>query len=124
MPDQADSAASSGTSRAAITAEMERTAFQRKAVSRLPVDAALDDAIAFFVARGYRAGRSARRNQVYIMGGREGNLPRVTGEIRAQGNVGKTKTTLLTISGFGEQLSTHLRDYADHLRRQRREAAG
>ena len=50
------------------------------------------------------------------MGGREGTLPRVTAEILAQAGVGKTKTTLVTISGFGEFLSGHLKDYVAHLR--------
>jgi hypothetical protein len=103
-----------------ITQEMERTAFQRKAVSRLSADAALQQAIEFFTERGYRAGRTGRPNQIYIMGSREGKLPRVNAEIRAQPNVGKAKVTMLTISGFGEDLSAHLADYAQFLRGQRR----
>ncbi len=106
--------------RAAITAEMTRTAFQRKAVSRRPVNETLDDAVAFFKERGYRSGRTGRPNQMYVMGGREGLLPRVNAEILAQGNVGKGKVTMLTISGFGPELSEHLKAYVDHLRQQRR----
>lgn len=106
--------------RAAITAEMTRTAFQRKAVSRAPVGDALDDAIAFFKDRGYRSGRTGRPNQIFVMGGREGVLPRVNAEILAQGNVGKAKVTMLTISGFGVELSQHLKDYVSYLRQQRR----
>lgn len=106
--------------RAAVTAEMTRTAFQRKAVTHLSPDEALQDAIDFFSARGYRAGRTGRPNQMYIMGGREGILPRVNAEILAQGNVGKAKTTMLTISGFGERLREHLQAYTEHLREQRR----
>ena len=102
--------------RARATDEMTRTTFQRKAVSREPAKDVLDDAIAFFAERGYRAGRTGRPNQIFVMGGREGGLPRVTAEILAQANVGKAKTTLITISGFGEQLSTHLKDYVAHLR--------
>src|SRR5215207_3314557 len=108
--------------RAQITAEMERTAFQRKAVAREPATAVLDDAVAFFSARGYRAGRTGRPNQVYVMGGREGVVPRVTAEILVQPNVGKAKTTLVSISGFGEQLAGHLKDYAAHLRARGRAA--
>ena len=102
--------------RARITAEMARTTFQRKVVAREPAPAVLADAVAFFTARGYRAGPTGRPNQVYVMGGREGPLPRVTAEILVQPNVGKAKTTLVNISGFGEQLAGHLRDYATHLR--------
>ena len=99
-----------------ITAEMSRTAFQRKAVARAPVGEAMDAAIAFFTERGYRSGRTGRPNQVYVMGGREGVLPRVTAEILFQANVGKGKVTMVTISGFGEQLSAHLAEFATSLR--------
>lgn len=122
--DEAKVAADAKAARAALSAEMARTAFQRKAVSRMPAKEALADAIAFFQARGYRAGRTGRPNQIYVMGGREGILPRVNAEILAQGNVGKAKATMLTISGFGEQLSGHLRAYAEHVRAQRRTGPG
>jgi hypothetical protein len=103
-----------------MTAEMERTAFQRKAVSRRPARETLDDAIEFFKERGYRAGLSARPNQIYIMGGREGKIPRVNGDIRAQENVGKGKVTMLTLNGFGERLSKVMAEYVEHLRTQRK----
>ena len=99
-----------------ITAEMSRTAFQRKAVARLPAEEVLDRAVAFFTERGYRSGRTGRPNQAYVMGGREGILPRVTAEILVQPNVGKAQVTMVTISGFGEQLSQHLADFAASLR--------
>jgi hypothetical protein len=102
--------------RARITAEMNRTAFQRKAVAREPAAAVLDGAVAFFRARGYRSDRTGRPNQVFVMGGREGALPRVTAEILVQPNVGKAKVTMVTISGFGELLAGHLADYAASLR--------
>ena len=116
--DRADGGAAD--QRAVMTAEMARTAFQRKAVSHLPPKEALDEAIAFFQARGYRAGRTGRPNQIFVMGGREGILPRVNAEILAQGNVGRAKTTMLTISGFGERLQTVLQAYVDALREERR----
>ena len=100
-----------------------RTAFQRKAVSRAPVGEVMEAAIAFFTERGYRSGKAARPNQVYVMGGREGVLPRVTAELLFQANVGKGKVTMVTISGFGEQLSRHLADYAASLRASGRPAA-
>ena len=49
-------------------AELSRTAYQKKAVSRLGADAVLELAVAFFAERGYRAGRTGRPNQVFIMG--------------------------------------------------------
>lgn len=103
-----------------MTAEMERTAFQKKAVSRQPAAETLDAAIEFFKERGYRSGHSARPNQIYIMGGREGKIPRVNGDIRAQENVGKGKVTMLTLNGFGEGLSQTMADYVEHLRKQRK----
>jgi hypothetical protein len=107
-----------------ITAEMSRTAFQKKAVSRAPASEVMEAAVAFFTERGYRSGKAARPNQVYVMGGREGALPRVTAEILVQANVGKGKVTMVTISGFGEQLSTHLAEFAASLRGSgRRDAA-
>jgi len=101
--------------------EMQRTAFLKKAVSAKPVNDTLDDAIAFFKERGYRAGRTGRPNQIFVMGGREGALPRVNAEILAQGNVGKGKTTMLTISGFGERLHAELQAYIAYLVEQRKE---
>lgn len=105
--------------RTRMTEEMARTTFQRKVVSRQPPSVVLDEAIRFFRERGYRAGRSGRPNQAYVIGGREGSLPRVTAEILVQPGVGRAGTTLVTISGFGEQLSGHLRDFAVHLRARR-----
>ena len=99
-----------------ITAEMSRTAYQKKAVARAPANEVMEAAIAFFKERGYRSGKTGRPNQVYVMGGREGVVPRVTAEILVQPNVGKGKVTMVTISGFGEQLSAHLAEFAASLR--------
>jgi hypothetical protein len=103
-----------------MTTEMERTAFQKKAVSRQPANETLASAVEFFKERGYKSGFSARPNQIYVMGGREGIIPRVNGDIRAQENVGKAKVTMLTLNGFGEQLSQTMGDYVEHLRKQRK----
>lgn len=105
-----------------MNAEMERTKFQRKAVAAGSMQEVMDDAITFFKERGYRSGRTGRPNQIYVMGGREGTIPRVTAEILIQVNVGKNKATMVTISGFGEELSKHLEAYTQHLREQARAA--
>ena len=81
--------------------ELKRTAFQKKAVSRLRPGEVLDLAIAFFAERGYRAGRTGRPNQVFVMGKGEGILPRVTGEISARSDVGKPGVTLVTLDAAG-----------------------
>ena len=98
------------------TLEMQRTAFQKKAVSKLAPDVVLDLAIELLKAKGYRAGRTGRPNQVFVLGGREGSLPRVTGEVSARGNVGKPGTTLVTIDGFGERLGPALAEFLKELR--------
>ncbi len=110
----------SSPSREALTAEMTRTAFQRRVVTHLQADEVLERAIAFFRTRGYRAGRTGRPNQVYVIGKREGVLPRVTAEILVQPNVGRRGATLVTVSGFGPQLREHLAAFVQELRRERR----
>ena len=107
--------------RAVVEAELERTKFQRKVVSYDDLETAATDAIAYFKERGYRSGKTGRPNQVFVMGGREGVLPRVTAEILIQVNVGKGKVTMLSISGAGEELSKVLADFADHVREKGRE---
>jgi hypothetical protein len=105
--------------RAATTAwdeELRRTAFQKKAVSRLLAKEVLDLAIAYFAARGYRAGRTGRPNQVFIMGQAEGILPRVTGEVSARADVGKPGTTLVTLDAAGERLGPLMAEFYRELR--------
>jgi hypothetical protein len=95
---------------------MHRTAFQKKAVLKISPADALRYATTFLASRGYRAGPAARPNQIYVLGPAEGGLPRVTGEIRAQANVGKPGTTLLTVDGFGERLGPTLKELLAALR--------
>jgi hypothetical protein len=109
----------SGTPEAATSPwdeELKRTAFQKKAVSRMPPGAVLDLAIAFFSERGYRAGRTGRPNQIFIMGKAEGILPRVTGEISARSDVGKPGVTLVTLDAAGERLGPLMEEFYRHLR--------
>ncbi len=105
---------------AALDAEIKRTAYQKKAVSRLPAAEVLDLAIDFFGSRGYRSGRTGRPNHVFIMGKGEGSLPRVTGEIAARQDVGKPGTTLVTLDAFGERLGPLMAEFHRHLRAQRK----
>jgi hypothetical protein len=102
-----------------FNAEMQRTAFQRKAVSRLPARDVLDLGIAFFTERGYRAARTGRPNQVFVMGKAEGILPRVTGEITARADVGKPGVTLVTLDAVGERLGPAMKDFYAELRARR-----
>ncbi|HYI24452.1 MAG TPA: hypothetical protein VD767_03500 [Thermomicrobiales bacterium] len=99
---------------------MVRTAFQRKAVSRLPASDVLKIATDFFKERGYRAGATGRPNQVFVMGGREGVLPRVTGEISARADVGRPGVTLVTMDGFGESLGPAMEAFYQELRNRRK----
>ena len=76
----------------------------------------LDFAISFFKEKGYKAGRTGRPNQVFVMGGREGLLPRVTGEITARPDVGKAGTTLVTLDAAGEKLGPVMAEFQKALR--------
>lgn len=96
--------------------ELKRTAFQKKAVSRMRPNDVLDLAIAFFSEQGYRAGRTGRPNQVFVMGKAEGILPRVTGEISARSDVGKPGVTLVTLDAAGERLGPLMEEFYRHLR--------
>jgi hypothetical protein len=108
--------ASEPPNRATVQEELERTAFQRKAVSYLDLSETAAQAIDFFTARGYKAGRTGRPNQVFVRGRREGALPAVHAELLIQTNVGRGKVTMVTISGAGEKLSVALQEYAEMLR--------
>jgi hypothetical protein len=103
-----------------LNAALKATAYQKKAVSRMSSDEVLDFAIAFFRERGYRADRTGRPNQVYIMGGREGPLPRVTAEIFARADVGKPGTTLVTMNSAGEKLGPAMAEFHNELRARRK----
>ncbi len=107
--------------RSVLEQEMVRTAFQKKAVSRLPATDVLDLAIAFFTDRGYRAGKTGRPNQVFVMGGREGGLPRVTGEVAARADVGRPGVTLVTLDSFGERLGPTMEAFYQELRNRRKQ---
>ena len=96
--------------------ELKRTAYQKKAVAFIPPAEVLDLAIAFFKERGYRSARTGRPNQMFVMGGAEGGVPRVNAEIAARADVGKAGTTLVTIDGFGDRLGPALADFIVHLR--------
>lgn len=115
----ADQPAPANTARQAFDEEMQRTAFQRKAVSRLPASEVLQLAIDFFTERGYRAARTGRPNQVFIMGGREGALPRVTAEVAARADVGRPGITLVTLDAAGEQLGPTMAEFYQVLRARR-----
>lgn len=100
----------------AVRAEMRRTVYQKKAVSRLSGNETLDYAIEFFKNAGYRAGLTGRPGQMFIMGGKEGVLPRVTGEVRIQPNVGKGKVTMVTMDSTGERLQEVMKEFHQSLR--------
>lgn len=106
-------------SREKIAAEMRRTAYQKKAVARMTADEVLDFAIDFFKDHGYRAGRTGRPNQAFVMGGKEGLLPRVTGEIKVQAEVGKAKVTMVTMDATGEKLGETMEAFYKELRAKR-----
>jgi len=107
-----------------LNEELARTAYQKKAVSKLPPAEVLDLAVAFFAERGYKAGRTGRPNQVFVMGKAEGALPRVTGEVAARADVGKPGTTLVTLDAAGEKLGPAMAEFHKLLRERGRRPAG
>ena len=113
---------STPSDRQALEQAMKASTYQKKAVSRLPAKDVLDLAIAWFRERGYRSDRTGRPNQIFIMGGREGDLPRVTGEVQARADVGRPGVTLVTMDCFGERLGPTMAEFHQHLRSQRRKA--
>lgn len=110
---------SEAPTREQMAAEMRRTAYQKKAVSRMSASETLDYAIAFFTERGYRAGRTGRPNQAFVMGGKEGLLPRVTGEIKVQSDVGKGKVTMVTMDATGVKLNGVMEEFHKSLRQKK-----
>ena len=111
-----------GDPRSRYNSEMERTAFNKKAVSRAPASEVFAFAKGWFTERGYRVLPSGRPNQIFIMGGPEGGLPRVNGDILAVSNVGKRKVTMLTFNAVGEQLSARMAEFVEVLREQAKAA--
>lgn len=99
-----------------VRAEMRRTVYQKKGVSRLPGNETLEYAVTFFKDAGYRAGLTGRPGQMFVMGGKEGLLPRVTGEIKIQTNVGKGKVTMVTMDSTGEKLREVMQEFHKSLR--------
>jgi hypothetical protein len=104
------------TNMEALNAELARTAFQKKAVTRLTADEVLDRAIAFFGERGYKAARAGRPGHVAVIGKAEGLLPRVTGEVAARADAGKPGTTLVTLNAAGERLGPAMAEFHAVLR--------
>jgi hypothetical protein len=109
-------------SRSQFDAEMARTAFHKKAVSRAPSREVFAYAREWFGERGYRVLASGRPNQIFVMGGPEGSLPRVNGDILAVANVGKGKVTMLTFNSVGEGLSARMAEFVEVLRAQAKAA--
>ncbi len=100
--------------------ELKRTAVQKKAVTRMSPEDVLKLATLFFREHGYKAALTGRPNQMFVMGGREGELPRVTGEVAARLDVGKKGTTLVTLDAAGERLGPTMQAFLDLLRAESR----
>lgn len=101
-----------------INAELHRTAFQKTAVVKLTPTEVFGLAHDFFGERGYRAKPTGRPGYLLVLGGAEGLLPRVTGEIGARQNVGKPGTTLVTVDAAGERLGPTMKEFLGWLRAQ------
>lgn len=100
--------------------EMERTTFVKKVITDLPAREVLTQAQAFFKERGYRASPGGYPNTVRLMGRAEGGLPSVIGEIGVR-TTSKGRT-IVSFSGYGEQLSDRLREFHEVMRAARQPA--
>lgn len=99
-----------------LDSELQRTAFQKKAVVKFDAAEVMRLAQVYFPERGYRATLTGRPGHVLIMGPAEGMLPRVTGEVSARQNVGKPGTTLVTVDAAGERLGPEMKSFLAWLR--------
>lgn len=94
--------------------EMERTTYVKKVITDLPAKDVLAQAQEFFKEHRYRATKGGTPNTVRLMGRAEGALPAVIGEIGVRTtNRGRT---IVSLSGYGEQLQIRLREFHDLMR--------
>jgi hypothetical protein len=99
---------------------MKRTTVLKTVILPLTPRAILDMARQYFKAQGYRALPAATPNNLMIRGGREGNLPSVIGEVAVQEKrTVKGRSSVVSLSGYGEQLGQHIGHFYDQLRAER-----
>lgn len=105
--------------------EMKRTTVLKSVILTMPAREIVLLARQFFAEQGYRALPAATPNNVMIRGGREGLLPSVIGEIAIQEKqTVKGKSSVVSLSGYGERLGPHIMAFYELLRAERQRRRG
>jgi hypothetical protein len=105
---------------ATIAAEMRRTTVLKTVVLPLRAREIVALSQEFFREHGYRALPASSPNQVMVRGGREGLLPSVIGEVSVQEKqTVKGRTSVVSLSGYGERLGPQMIAFFDLLRAER-----
>jgi hypothetical protein len=102
---------------------MQRTTILKSVILPLPPREILALGRQFFSERGYRALPASTPNNLMVRGGREGALPSVIGEIAVQQKqTTRGRTSVVSLSAYGEQLSQHMLGFFELLRAERQKA--
>lgn len=108
---------------AAVSAEMKRTTVLKTVILPLPPREIIGLGRRFFTEHGYRALPASSPNNLLIRGGREGVLPSVIGEIEVREKQGvRGRTSVVSLSGYGEGLSRQMLAFYAVLRAERQKA--
>lgn len=106
-----------------ISDEMKRTTVLKTVV--LPVSPREVIALGrrFFTEHGYRALPASTPNNLMVRGSREGGLPSVIGEIEVREKQSvKGRTSVVSLSAYGERLGQTMLGFYDVLRAERQRA--
>lgn len=106
-----------------LSEELKRTTILKSVVLPLPAREIIALGRRYFGERGYRALPASTPNNLMIRGGREGSLPSVIGELAVQERqTVRGRTSLVSLSGYGERLGQHMLAFYEVLRAERQRA--
>jgi hypothetical protein len=107
-----------------LSEEMKRTTVLKTVILPLPPRDIIALGRQYFSDQGYRALPASTPNNLMVRGGREGNLPSVIGEIAVQTKqTARGRTSVVSLSGYGERLSQHVEAFYQVLRAERQRAS-
>jgi hypothetical protein len=105
--------------------EMKRTTVLKTVVLPLPAREIVALGRSYFAEHGYRALPAGSANRLMVRGGREGGLPSVIGEVSVQEKQSvKGRTSVVSLSAYGEGLGPRMTAFYDLLRAERQRARG
>ncbi len=106
-----------------LSDEMKRTTVLKSVILPLPPREIVALGRAYFTEQGYRALPASTPNNLMIRGGREGVLPSVIGEVAVQEKqTVRGRTSVVSLSGYGERLGQHILAFYELLRAERQKA--